>query len=73
MAGAGDPNTIATGRDTPAASAAVLAALARRPKVELHRHLEVSLRVATACELARRHEPDAPFCDHDWPRDSWTF
>jgi len=36
------------------------AVLASLPKVELHRHLEGSLRLATLSELARRHDLDVP-------------
>jgi hypothetical protein len=45
----------------------------RRPKVELHLHLEGSLRVASVCEMAGRHDPRSPLIRPDWHVGYWTF
>jgi adenosine deaminase len=45
----------------------------RRPKVELHLHLEGTLRPATVCELAGRHDPGSPLAAPDWHVGYWTF
>ncbi len=44
----------------PSNDPALRSALARLPKVELHRHLEGSLRLSTLCEIARDFELDLP-------------
>ncbi len=41
----------------------VRARLAAMPKVELHRHLEGSLRLATLLEVGRAHGVDVPLAD----------
>jgi adenosine deaminase len=48
---------------TPVGGAALHGLLARMPKAELHLHLDGSLRVDTALELARSRDVDAP---RDW-------
>ena len=45
----------------------------RRPKVELHLHLEGTLRPATVCELAGRHEPGSWLTRPDWHVGYFTF
>lgn len=45
----------------------------RRPKVELHLHLEGTLRHATVCEMAARHDPRSPLTHPDWHVGFWTF
>ncbi|MDW8327555.1 MAG: adenosine deaminase [Anaerolineales bacterium] len=46
--------------DTPMAGSDLRTTLARLPKVELHRHLEGSLRLGTLCEIAREYALDVP-------------
>jgi adenosine deaminase len=45
----------------------------RRPKVELHLHLEGSLRVASVRDMAGRHDPGSPLFRPDWHVGYWTF
>jgi adenosine deaminase len=44
----------------PAGVSTLRASLARLPKVELHRHLEGSLRLETLCDIAREFQLDLP-------------
>ena len=43
------------------------------PKVELHIHLEGSMRPETVCDLARRYDPNSPLCDTAWHENYWSF
>ena len=63
LARLGDPDRVA----------AALHEAWRRPKVELHLHLEGTLRPATVCELAGRHDPGSPLTRPDWHVGYWTF
>ena len=45
----------------------------RRPKVELHLHLEATLRPATVCEMVSRHDPGSPLTRPGWHVGYWTF
>jgi adenosine deaminase len=53
--------------------AELLYQLWRRPKVELHLHLEGTLRPATVCDLAGRHDPHSSLTRPDWHVGRWTF
>lgn len=57
----------------PERRAAALREAWRRPKVELHLHLEGTLRPATVCELAGRHDPTSPLTRPDWHVGYWSF
>jgi adenosine deaminase len=57
----------------PAAFDAALERAWQLPKVELHLHLEGSLRPQSVCEMAPRYEPDSPFCSPGWWTTYWTF
>jgi adenosine deaminase len=52
---------------------AALYELWRRPKVELHLHLEATLRLATVSEMARRHDPSSRFARPGWHVGYFTF
>jgi adenosine deaminase len=41
--------------------------------IELHLHLEGSLRPATVAALAHQHDPGSPFATADWSDGYWTF
>ena len=60
-------------RIDPVAFGATLGTLHRLPKVELHLHLEGSLRPETVRELASRYEPDSPLGRPGWQDGYWSF
>jgi adenosine deaminase len=55
------------------AFAAALERAWRLPKVELHLHLEGSLRPQSVCEMAPQYDPQSPFCRPEWWQGYWTY
>jgi adenosine deaminase len=51
----------------------LVARLGRLPKIDLHVHLEGTLRPRTVAELARRYAPESPLCTETWSETYWTF
>src|SRR6266542_3273594 len=56
-----------------AAFGAALREAWRLPKVELHLHLEGSLRPQSVCEMAPRYDAESPFCSPGWWEKYWTY
>ena len=57
----------------PAAGDSLTQALRTLPKVELHLHLEGTIRPRTVRELAAKYEPRSPLTAPDWHERYWTF
>jgi adenosine deaminase len=60
-------------RQTTSRDSAADALIQALPKIELHLHLEGSLRPATVADPARKHNPRSPFAHPDWSVGYWTF
>src|SRR5919198_1141350 len=60
-------------RKDDAAFGAALREAWRLPKVELHLHLEGSLRPQSVCEMAPRYDAESPFCRAGWGETYWTY
>ena len=57
----------------PAAGDSLERTLRALPKVELHLHLEGTIRPRTVQELAAKYEPRSPLTAPDWHERYWTF